>query len=88
MIPACRGAFLPVFLGSLLLFLSAAPGCCNRAKYGSAGVAVTKEVPHSRETLQEIIERERTDPLPSMGDRAIPSHKVPRPAVDNSGRTE
>jgi hypothetical protein len=88
MIPACRSAFLPVFIGGLILFLSAAPGCCNRAKHGSAGVAVTKEVPHSRETLPEIIDRERTDPPPARGDREIRSHKNPRPAIDNDGRTE
>ena len=88
MIPACRSAFLPVFLGSVLLFLSAAPGCCHRARNGSAGVPVTKEVPHSKEAIPEIRERERTDPPPPRGDTEIPSHKVPRPAVDNGGRTE
>ncbi len=88
MIPASRSAILPVFLGSLLLSLYAAPGCCHCARNGSAGVPVTKEVPHSRETLPEIIERERTDPLPPRDDRAIRSHKIPRPAVDNGGSTE
>ncbi len=88
MIPACRSALLPVFLGTLLLSLSAAPGCCHRARNGSAGVPVTKEVPHSRETLAEIIEREKRDPLPAPGDRAIPSHGIHRAGDDGCGRPE
>ncbi len=72
MIPAYRNVFLPVFIGSLLLFLSAAPAVlqpCGR--HGSAGVTVTKEVPHSKETIPEIMDRERTNPLPARGDTAI-----------------
>jgi hypothetical protein len=87
MIRVRRYVFLPVFTGSLLLFLFAAPAG-NSAETGSAGVPVTKEVPHSKETTQEIRERERTDPPPPRGDTAIPSHKVPRTWKDNCGRTE
>ena len=88
MIRARRNVFLPVFTGSLLLFLSAAPAA-NSAETGSAGVAVTKEVPHSREAIPEIKDRERTNPPPPRGDTAIPSHKIPRAWKDNNcGRTE
>ena len=48
-----------------------------------AGVPVTKEVPHSKETIPEIRDRERTHPLPARGDTAIPSHKIPRTGSDN-----
>lgn len=102
MSPACRNVFLLVSIGSLLLSLSVAPGCCKRwcgtgqnaaraentAETGSAGVAVTKEVPHSKETLSEIRERERTNPLPARGDTAIRSHKVHRAGNDNCRGTE
>ena len=99
---ACRNAFLLVSIGSLLLSLSVAPGCCkrhfgtgedaaladDRAETGSVGAAVTKEVPHSKETLSDIRDRERTNPLPARGDTAIRSHKIPRAGNDNCGRTE
>jgi hypothetical protein len=102
MIPACRNIFLPVFIGSLLLSLSVAQGCCKRccgtgektaqmdntAKTGSVGVTVTKEVPHSKETISEIRGREMTNPLPARGDTAIHSHKIPRAEIDNCVRTE
>mgnify|MGYP007070578553 CR=1 FL=1 len=102
MIPACRNVILLVSIISLLLSLSVAPGCCKRcfgtrekavptdntAETGSAGVTVTKEVPHSKETIPEIVDRERTNPLPARGDTAIHSHKIPRPGNDNCERTE
>ena len=95
--PARRNVFLMVCIGGLLLSLSAAPGCCrrcigtkekaaptvNKAETERPGVTVTKEVPHSKETISEIRDRERTDPLPARGDRAIHSHKIPRPGNDN-----
>jgi hypothetical protein len=100
--PACRNLFLPVSIGILLLSLSVAPGCCNRrigarenaapadrgADAGSAGVTVTKEIPHSKETIPEIRDRERLNPPPTRGDTAIPSHRIPRAGSDNCGRTE
>jgi len=96
-IPACRNVSLLVSIGSLLLSLSAAPGCCKRwsgpgqnaaraentAETGSIGVAVTKEVPHSKETLSETRDREMTNPLPARGDTAIRSHRIPRAGNDN-----
>jgi hypothetical protein len=97
LIPACRNLFLLVFIGSLLLSLSVAAGCCNRC-YGTreeaartdntagaerAGVTVTKEVPHSKETIPEIMDREMTNPLPAREDTAIHSHKIPRAGNDN-----
>ena len=102
MIPACRNIFLLMSLGSLLLGLSVAPGCCKwrcgtgeksapadtTAGIERAGVPVTKEVPHSKETISEIRDREMTNPLPERGDRAIHSHKIPRAGNDNDTRSE
>ena len=96
--PARRNVFLPVSIGGLLLSLCMAQGCCQRcigtgekaaltdntAETERAGVTVTKEVPHSKETISEIRDRENTNPLPSRGDRAIHSHKIPRTGSDNS----
>lgn len=88
MIRVRRNIFLPVFTGGLLLFLSAV-SAGNGAETGSAGGPVTKEVPHSKEAVPEIMDRERTNPPPPRGDTAIPSHKVPRTWKDNNcGRTE
>ena len=100
--PSRRNVFRGICLGSLLLSLSAAPGCCRRcietrekgapadnaAGTEHPGVTVTKEVPHSKETISEIRDRERTHPLPARGDKAIHSHKIPRPGTDNGTRTE
>ena len=97
MILAGRNFFLLVSIGSLLLFLSVAPGCCRRTLQAGGngapadkangtergGVTVTKEVPHSEETIPEIMDRERTNPPPARGDRAIHSHKIPRTGNDN-----
>ncbi len=47
------------------------------------GVTVTKEVPHSKETIPEIRDREMTNPLPARVDTAIHSHKIPRAGNDN-----
>ncbi len=60
----------------------------NAAGTERPGVTVTKEVPHSKETISEIRDRERTHPLPARGDKAIHSHKIPRPGTDNGTRTE
>jgi hypothetical protein len=102
LIPACRNIFLLVSIGSLLLSLSVAPGCCKRC-FGTreeavrtdntveterAGVTVTKEVPHSKETIPETRDREMTNPFPARGDTAIHSHKIPRAGNDNCMRTE
>ena len=94
---ARRNAFLVVSIGGLLLSLSVAQGCCRRcvgtkenvaptdntAETERAGVTVTKEVPHSEETVPEIMDREKTHPLPARGDTAIHSHKIPRGGNDN-----
>jgi len=102
LIPAWRNVFLLVSIVILPLSLYAAPGCCSRyagtgekaaqtdnpGGAGRAGVTVTKEVPHSNETIPEISDRETTGPLPSRGDTAIHSHKIPRPGNDNDTRTE
>ena len=82
-----RNVFLPVFTGGLLLFLFATP-VGNSAETGSAGVPVTKEAPHSKESIPEIKDRERTNPPPPREDTAIPSHKIPRAWKDNCGSTE
>ena len=102
MIPACRNVFLLVSIASLLIALSVAPGCCKRpcgtggkstqadtsAETGSVGVTVTKEVPHSEETIPGTLDRDAAMPLPSAGDKAIHSHKIPRTGNDNGMRTE
>jgi hypothetical protein len=102
LIPACRNIFLLMSIGSLLFGLSVVPGCCKRrcgageksaqadntAGIERAGVTVTKEVPHSKETISEIRDRERTNPLPARGDTAIHSHKIPRAGNDNDMRSE
>ena len=94
---ARRNVFLLASIGGLLLFLSVAPGCCRRcigpgekaaptdntAGTELPGVTVTKEVPHSTESIPEIQDRETTHPLPARGDTAIHSHKIPRPGSDN-----
>ena len=101
-IPACRKAFLLLSVGSLALSLSAAPACCKRGvgtaeeagRTGNtegierAGVTVTKEVPHAKETIPEIMDRETTNPPPARGDTAIHSHKIPRAGNDNCERSE
>ena len=97
MIPAFRNVFLPVPMVILLLSPSLAPGCSNRchgtrgeavrtdntAGSEGTGVTVTKEVPHSKETIPEIRDREMTNPLPAREDTAIHSHKIPRAGNDN-----
>lgn len=97
MILTGRNVFLLVSIGGMLLFLSVAPGCCKRGfgtrekavvtdnstGPGRVGGTVTTEVPHSKETISDIEERERTNPLPPRGDTAIHSHKIPRPGNDN-----
>ena len=98
MVDACRNVIVTILLAGLLLSLSAAPGCCKRgmgtrekavgtentAGAGHVGVTVTKDVPHSKETISDIEERERTSPLPARGDTAIHSHKIPRAGSDNA----
>lgn len=101
-IPVRRKAFLLLSIGSLALSLSAAPACCKRGagtaeetgRTGNAegieraGVTVTKEVPHSKETIPEIMDRERMNPPPARVDTAIHSHKIHRAGNDNCERTE
>ena len=42
------------------------------------GQEVTKEVPHSKESISDIKEREAKEPLQPRGDVAIPSHRILR----------
>jgi len=97
-----RNALVLASIGGALLSLSLAPGGCRRGigagekaivtdttpGAGNVGVTVTKEVPHSKETISEIRDRERTNPLPSRGDTPIHSHKIPPTGNDNGARTE
>jgi hypothetical protein len=99
LVPVCRNVFLLVSIVGMLLSLSVAPGCCHRclgtgekaapaevgAETGTVGVAVTKEVPHSKEAVPEIMDGERTAPLPPRGDTEMPSHKILRTGNDNCG---
>src|SRR5512134_2261253 len=50
----------------------------TRAGEPVPGQTVTKEVPHSGESVSEIKEREAREPLPPRGDVAIPSHRILR----------
>jgi hypothetical protein len=101
-IRARRIPFLLVSIGILLFGLSVAPGCGKRC-FGTreeavrtdktagterSGVAVTKEVPHTKETIPEIRDREMTNPLPARGDTAIHSHRIFRAGDDDCRRTE
>jgi len=102
LVPVCRNVFLLVPIAVLLLSLSVAPGCCHRcfgtggkaapaeagAETGTVGVTVTKEVPHSKEAIPGIPDGDAAMPLPTAGDKAIHSHKIPRAAYDNCERTE
>ena len=102
MVPGCRNVFLLVSIAGLLLSLSVAPGCCRRclgtgekaasaeagAETGTVGVTVTKEVPHSKEAIPDIRDRERTAPLPPRGDTEMPSHKILRTGNDNCGEAK
>jgi len=102
LVPGCRNVFLLVSIAGLLLSLSVAPGCCRRcigtgekaapaaagAETGTVGVTVTKEVPHSKEAIPDIRDRETTNPSPARVDTEIHSHKIPRPVNDNCERTE
>lgn len=82
-----RRGIVPCLLPLLMMMVS--PSGSVSAETGGAGVAVTKEVPHSKESIPEIKDRERTIPPPPRKDTAIPSHKVPRAWKDNNcGRTE
>ena len=51
----------------------------------AAGRTITREVPHSTESITDIREREAKEPLPPRGDTAIHSHKIR--GVDNSTTT-
>jgi len=102
LVPFCRNVFLPVSIVGLLLSLSVAPGCCHRcigtgektapaeagAEAGTVGVTVTKEVPHSKEAIPDIGDREMMAPLPPRGDTEMPTHKILRTGNDNCERTE
>jgi hypothetical protein len=52
----------------------------ERAQAGEpvTGQPVTKDVPHSTESVSDIKKREAKDPLPPRGDVAIPPHRIPR----------
>lgn len=56
----------------------------DRAKAGEpvTGQPVTKDVPHSAESVSDIKKRDAKEPLPPRGDVAIPPHRI-RPA-DNA----
>lgn len=94
LIPACRNVFLLVSIGSLLLSLSVAPGCCNRC-FGTkgevaradntagterVGVTVTAPVPHA-EATGTAPDNAGGAPSPPVVPRAIPIGKKPPPKV-------
>jgi len=94
LIPACRNVFLLLSIGSLLLSLSVAPGCCKRCcgtgqktaqadnteETGSVGVTVTAPVPHAG-TTGAATDNAAVAPSPPVVPRAIPIGKKPPPKV-------
>jgi len=55
------------------------PGLDNaRSGEPVPGQTITKEVPHSKESVADIRQREAEEPLPPRGDVAIPSHRIQR----------
>ena len=71
-----------------IIYIEKAEPTGNTAGTGRAGAPVTKEVPHSKETIPEIRDREKTNPLPAREDTAIPFHKIPRAGNDNDMRSK
>lgn len=53
-----------------------AAGCGEQASGSSSGRTVTKEVPHSKESIQEIEKRTRQEPAVPRGDEALPAHRI------------
>jgi hypothetical protein len=49
---------------------------CAHAVESVPGQKVTKEVPHSTESIQDIREREGKEPRAPRNDVAIPSHRI------------
>jgi hypothetical protein len=94
LIPACRNVFLLLSIGSLLLSLSVATGCCKRccgpegkaaqadnsAETGSVGVTVTSPVPHAG-TTGAATDNAAAAPSPLSVPREIPIGKKPPPKV-------
>lgn len=97
--PACRNAFLLVSIGSLLLSLSVAPGCCKRwrgtkgevaradntAGTERVGVTVTAPVPHAG-TTGATPDNAGIAPSSLSVPRAIPIGKKPPPKVIPSAK--
>jgi hypothetical protein len=50
--------------------------CDAQAGGISSGQPVTKEVPHSKESVSDLKEREARKPRPPRGDVAIPTHRI------------
>ena len=50
--------------------------CDAMAGGTSSGQRVTKEVPHSKESVSDIKEREAGKPPPPRGNVAIPTHRI------------
>jgi hypothetical protein len=94
LIPSCRNVFLLVSIGSLLLSLPVASGCCKRccgtreqavltgntAGTESTGVTVTAHVPHA-ETTGASTDNATAAPSSLSVPRAIPIGKKPPPKV-------
>ncbi len=57
--------------------MSASPQ--EKSSASEPGVTITEEVPFSKETLEEIKERESKKPTPIPEQRVIPFHKGPPP---------
>jgi len=56
---------------------AAGTGAIDTSAQGAvSGVPVKREVPHSKESASEIMDRESKEPLSPRGDVAIPSHRI------------
>ena len=70
-------AFLPRPPASFAGDRSGEAATCDAQAGGiSSGQTVTKEVPHSSESVSDIKEREAGKPAPPRGNVAIPTHRI------------
>lgn len=70
-------AFLPRHTASFAGNRSGEAAPCDAQAGGiSSGQTVTKEVPHLKESVSDLKEREAREPMPPRGNMAIPTHRI------------
>lgn len=70
-------AFLPRHPASFAGSRSGEAATCESQAGGvSSGQTVTKEVPHSKESVSDLKERDAREPPLPRGDVAIPTHRI------------